>query len=51
MACETLKIRARIMTQHGEGSHGRDSKMREFRSQEGWHASERYTPALPIGTC
>lgn len=34
MACETWKIRARVMTQRRERSHGRDSKMRGFQSQK-----------------
>lgn len=51
MACETRKIRARIMSQHRETSHGRDSKMWGFQSQEGRHAGECSTPDLPVGTC
>lgn len=43
-----LKIRARIMTQRGEGNHGRGSTM-EFHSQEGWKAGMPVSvPYLPF---
>lgn len=44
-----LKIRARIMTQHGKGNLGRGSTMKEFKSQEGWKAGMSASiPHLPF---